>query len=171
MRAYKLKYHKNRVLLIAMAGIPLLFISFLLFFFFKVPALLPESYTLIFVSLYLIIMALIIMWITRTQIFVHCKVSMDENGISFKLKNGSILYRKTDFFSNWENISQVTEMFDNYNGGYFYQIVFNNPNFTANFSPLKNQEEDAERFFSKLRYYQKNYSTISQFPLQTLNSF
>jgi hypothetical protein len=107
-------------------------------------------------------MALILLWITRTQIFVRSKVLINEKGISFKLKSTSFFYRRTNFFCAWENVTSVTEMFDNHNGGYFYQVAFNNPDFVANFSPLKNHETEADRFFSELQYYQESYNIAHQ---------
>ena len=165
MHPYKLKYHKNSVLLIAMVGIPVFFISLMLYCLFSLPTSLSELSTLILVSLSIISMALILLWITKTQIFVRCKVLISEKGISFKLKSTSFLYRRTDFFCGWEHITSVTEMFDNHNGGYFYQIAFNNPDFVANFSPLKNHESEADRFFSELQYYQDSYNIAHQLPL------
>jgi len=175
MHSYKLKYHKNSVLLIAMIGIPVFFISLMLYCLFSLPTSLSELSTLVLVSLSIISMALILLWVTRTQIFVHSKVLISEKGISFKLKSTSFLYRRTDFFCGWENISRVTEMFDNHNGGYFYQISFSHPDFVANFSPLKNHETEADRFFSELQYYQESYHIAHQLPLNrelnTSNSF
>ncbi|ARS42152.1 hypothetical protein CA265_21830 [Sphingobacteriaceae bacterium GW460-11-11-14-LB5] len=110
-------------------------------------------------------MALLLLWITKTQIFVHSKILISEKGISFKLKSTSFLYRRTEFFSGWENVSSVTEMFDNHNGGYFYQIAFKNPDFVTNFSPLKNHEIEADRFFSELQYYQESYNIAHQLPI------
>lgn len=167
MHPYKLKYHKNSVLLIAMVGIPIFFISLLVYCLFSLPQSLSEFSTLMLVSLSIITMALIVLWITKTQIFVRSKVHIDENGIRFKLKSTSLLYRRTEYFSGWENISRVTEMFDNHNGGYFYQIAFKNPSFIANFSPLKNHEAEAERFFLELQHYQENYNIAHQLPYST----
>ncbi|WP_343522779.1 hypothetical protein [Pedobacter sp.] len=165
MYPYKLKYHKNSVLLIAMVGIPVLFISLMLYCLFSLPSSLSETSTLLFVSLSIILMALFLLWITKTQIFVLSKISISEKGISFKLRKTSFLYRRTDFFSEWENVTSVIEMFDNHNGGYFYQITFKNPAFVANFSALKNHETAAERFFSELKYYQESYNIAHQLPL------
>jgi len=165
MYPYKLKYHKNSVLLIAMVGIPVFFITLMLYCLFSLPTSLSEISTLVLVSLSIISMALILLWVTRTQIFVQSKVLISEKGISFKLKSTSFLYRRTDFFCGWENVTSVTEMFDNHNGGYFYQIAFNNPDFVVNFSPLKNHESEADRFFSELQYYQDSYNIAHQLPL------
>lgn len=165
MHPYKLKYHKNSVLLIAMVGIPMFFISLMLYCLFSLPSSLSETSTLIFVSLSIILMALLLLWITKTQIFVHSKILISEKGISFKLKSTSFLYRRTEFFSGWENVTSVTEMFDNHNGGYFYQIAFKNPGFVANFSPLKNHEIEADRFFSELQYYQESCNIAHQLPI------
>jgi hypothetical protein len=165
MHPYKLKYHKNSVLLIAMVGIPMFFISLMLYCLFSLPTSLSELSTLVLVSLSIISMALILLWVTKTQIFVRSKVLISEKGISFKLKKTSFLYRRRDFFCGWEHVTSVTEMFDNHNGGYFYQIAFNNPDFVANFSPLKNHETEADRFFSELQYYQESYNIAHQLPL------
>ncbi len=171
MHSYKLKYHKNSVLLIAMVAIPAIFISLMLYCLFNLPTSLSELSTLFLVATAMISMALFLLWITRTQIFVHSTVLINENGISIKLKSTSFLYRRTDFFCSWENVTSVTEMFDNFNGGYFYQIAFNNPDFVANFSPLKNHETEADRFFSALQYYQENYQMVHQLPFNPSNSF
>jgi len=175
MHPYKLKYHKNSVLLIAMVGIPVFIISLMLYCLFSLPTSLSELSTLILVSLSIISMALALLWVTKTQIFVHSTVLINEDGISFKLKSTSFLYRRTDFFCGWEHVTRVTKMFDNNNGGYFYQIAFNNPDFVANFSPLKNHETEADRFFSELQYYQESYNIEHQLPisrkLNPTNSF
>lgn len=175
MHAYKLKYHKNNVMLIAMIGFPLLFISLVMYCIFGLFTSLSEAMMLMLVSLSIISMALMLFWVAKTQIFVHSEVLIGDDGIGFKLKSTSLLYRRTDFFSGWENVSRVTEMLDNNNGGYYYQIEFKNPNFVANFNPAKDLEAEADRFFSELNHYQKNYHIGSQLPLsgklQPSNSF
>lgn len=164
MHSYELKYHKNNVMLIAMIGFPVLFISLVLYCLFGLLTSLSESTTLILISSSIILMALVSVWISKTQIFVHSKVLISEDGIGFKLKSTCLLYRRTDFFAGWDNVTRVTEMLDNQNGGYFYQIEFKNPNFVANFNPLKDLEAEADRFFSELQYYQENYGIVSQRP-------
>ena len=165
MHSYELKYHKNNVMLIAMIGFPVLFISLVLYCLFGLLTSLSEGTTLILVSLSIISMALMSFWVTKTQIFVHSTVLISEDGIGFKLKSTCLLYRRTDFFAGWDNVTQVTEMFDNHNGGYFYQIEFKTPNFVANFNPMKDLEAEADRFFSELQHYQENYTITNQLPL------
>lgn len=165
MHAYKLKYHKNNVMLIAMIGFPLIFISLVMYCIFGLFTSLSEGTMLMLVSLSIISMALMLFWVAKTQIFVHSQVLIGADGIGFKLKSTSLLYRRTDFFSGWENVSRVTEMFDNNNGGYYYQIEFKSPNFVANFNPVKDLEAEADRFFSELEHYQENYHISNHLPL------
>jgi len=175
MHAYKLKYHKNNVMLIAMIGFPLLFISLVMYCIFGLFTSLSEGMMLMLVSLSIISMALMLFWVAKSQIFVHSQVLIGEDGIGFKLKSTSLLYRRTDFFSGWENVSRVTEMFDNNNGGYYYQIEFKSPNFVANFNPAKDLEAEADRFFAELEHYQENYHISNHLSLngklQPSNSF
>lgn len=165
MQPYKLKYHKNSVLLIAMVGIPVFFISLMLYCLFNLPTSLSEPSTLILICLSVVFMATTLLWITRTQIFVSGKVQINEKGIRFKLKSTSFLYRRTNFFCHWDNVTGVTEMFDNHNGGYFYKVAFKSPNFVAYFSPLKKHEKEAERFFTELQFYKESYNIPLQLPL------
>ncbi|RQO78503.1 hypothetical protein DBR40_06040 [Pedobacter sp. KBW01] len=167
MHIYKLKYHKNNVMLIAMIGFPVLFISLVMYCIFGLFTSLSEGMMLMLVSLSIISMALMLFWVAKTQVFVNSKVLIGDDGIGFKLKSTSLLYRRTDFFSGWENVSRVTEMFDNNNGGYYYQIEFKNPHFVANFNPVRDLEAEADRFFSGLEHYQENYHISNHLPLNT----
>ena len=154
-------------MLVAMIGFPLLFISLLLYCLFGLLTSLSESTTLILVSLSIISMAIMLFWVLKTQIFAHSKVIIGEDGIGFKLKSTCLLYRRTDFFTGWDNVTRVTEMFDNHTGGHFYQIEFKNPSFVANFNPLKDLEVEADRFFSELQHYQENDNITNQLLLNT----
>lgn len=174
MKSYALKYHKNNVLLIAIFGIPIFFVSLMFYSLFSLPTSISEISILILASLSIIFVSLLLIWIKNNQIFVSTKVFVNETGISYNLSRSSFFYRRTDFFSGWEKVSSITEMFDNHNGGYFYQITFKDPNFTANFSPLKNQELEAENFFAELQFYQENFNLDHNIPFirnHSLKSF
>ena len=163
MSSYQVKYHKNSVLIIAMAGIPVFFISLMFYFLFNIPT--PSSELLILgltVLLVTVIFSLLI-WVKNTQIFVAAKVSLNDDGITIKLKRTSFLYRRTVFFSSWKNVDKITEMFDNHNGGFFYQIAFKSPNFVVNLGVLKNADAEAQQFFKALQYYQEHKITNETF--------
>ena len=156
MHSYKLKFHKSNVLMIVMIGIPVIFLSFLFYFLFSLSSLFSTPLLLTIVSVSIIVLTLILLWIKNTQIFVSTTVSISNKGIGFKLHK-SFLYSLSDFFSEWDNVESITEMFDNNEGIHVYKIQFKNPRFVANFSALNNHELEAEKFFSELQYYQENF--------------
>ncbi|KLT64527.1 hypothetical protein [Pedobacter sp. BMA] len=154
MSSYKVKYHKNSVLLIAMAGIPVFFISLMFYFLFNIPTPSSELVILLLTALLVATIFSLLIWIKNTQIFVAAKVSLENEGITIKLKRTSFLYRRTMVFSSWKNIDRITEMFDNHNGGVFYQIAFKSPNYVINLGALKHADAEAIQFFRELQYYQ-----------------
>ncbi|TCD11665.1 hypothetical protein EZ449_05255 [Pedobacter frigidisoli] len=174
MKSYQLKYHKNSVLLIAMLVIPFFFISLLFYILFSLPTSISELSILALVLSSIASVFLLLFWVKETQIFVTAKIIINNEGIAFELKKSSLFYWRTSFFSGWERVSNITEMFDNHNGGYFYQITFKNPAFTVNFSPLKNHQLEAEHFFAELQYYQENFNLDHNIPFvrnHSLKSF
>lgn len=158
MQSYKLKYHKNSLLLISMIVFPVMCAGVMFAFLSSLPQSLPEWAMLTLVCSSIGIMIAFSFWMINTQLIVKCAVKIDERGINLKISKSSLFYKQKDFFAGWENVNQITEKFDGRNGSYYYQIAFKTPSFKANFNALNRGEEQAEKFYTELRYFQETYN-------------
>lgn len=138
---------------IAVAGTSLLVLL-------NLPNNLPQ---LVFISIIVtsvLLMVAILKWLINAIIIVHCQATLTHEGIFFTLKKKSFLYRTKEFFSGWENVTSIAEIFCSKTGRNFHRITFKNPNITANFSAMKYREVEADKFFRDLNYYQDTYMII-----------
>ncbi|MBC6110735.1 hypothetical protein ACFOG5_16865 [Pedobacter fastidiosus] len=165
MQSYKLKYHKNSLLLITMIGFPIVCATIMFAFLSNLPQSLPEWAMLIMVCSSLVLMVAFLFWMINTQLIVRCAVKVNDKGINLKIDQPSLFYKPKDFFAGWENVNHITEKFDGRNGSYYYQVSFKNPSFNANFNALNGGEEEAEKFYTELRYFQETYS-LNKLPKQ-----
>jgi len=106
---------------------------------------------------FLILIVVVLLLVIKKWLTVPCKTFVNENGISFKFEKKNFFYKYNDFFSGWENVTNISDTTYNEQGS-FYQISFKNPTFTANFNAIKGEEENAEKFFDELTYYQDLYN-------------
>jgi hypothetical protein len=157
MQTFTLNYHKNSMLLLSMLCIPILYSGLTLAILLKLQPSIADWLIFVIIASSLLMMILLLRWVIYSQIMVQSKVSINDKGISFKLQKNSFLYRYVDFYSGWENVNNISEIFCSRTGNYFYRITFKNPFFSANFSAIKNGEAEAEKFFSELDYYKETY--------------
>ena len=158
MERYKLLYNKTSVILIAVLGMSLVYMFLFLGGLFYLAKNTPDWIIWAIIFSGLIFMIFSIVWVLTKQLTTPCTVTMNENGISFELEKRNLFYRLNSHFSGWENVDNISETLGNGSGNFFYQVKFKNPNFTANFSPIKTEEADAEKFFATLSYYQDSYN-------------
>ena len=157
MQTFTLNYHKNSMLLLSMLFIPISYSGLTLAVLLKLQPLVAEWIIFLIIVLSFLLMILLLRWVVYSQVKVQCKVSLDDKGISFRLQKNSFLYRYVDFYSGWENVNNISEIFCSRTGNYFYRLTFKNPFFSANFSAIKNGETEADKFFSELNYYKETY--------------
>lgn len=158
MQCYKLKYHKNSLLLISMIGFPIVCAAVMFAFLSSLPQSLPEWAMFGIVCSSLIIMVTFLLWLINTQLIVKCAVKINDKGINLKINQSGLFYKQKDFFTDWKNVNHITEKFDGRNGNYYYQISFKNPSFKANFNAINHEEAEAEKFYTELRYFQEIYN-------------
>lgn len=103
------------------------------------------------------LMAMVLYWAINKEINIPCKVEIHEKGIGYKFLKKSLFYQRRDFYSGWENVTGISEVFCNATGKYFFRLKFRNPNTTVNFSPVKDREAEADYLFSALDYYQNAF--------------
>jgi len=157
MKNLILNYHKNMLLLFFIIAIPFLGAFLLLL---ALLSLSKESFGLINVILIIssiLIMALALYWSINKEINIPCKVEINANGISYKFLKKSLFYRNKDFFSGWENVIGISEIFCSMTGKYFYRLKFQNPHTIVNFSPVHEKDAEADYLFSELEYYRSAY--------------
>lgn len=102
-------------------------------------------------------MVTILRWLINNVIIVPCLATINHEGIFFTLEKKSLLYKTNEFFSGWENVTSISEIFCSKTGRNFHRITFNNPTITANFSAIRYNELEADKFFNDLSYYQDTY--------------
>jgi hypothetical protein len=117
----------------------------------------PDWAIITIIVIFLVLMAGSVVLIATKQLTVPCKMTVTSFGISYEFERRNIFYRRNNFFSGWENVTNISE---NINNGQenFYRITFTNPAFTINLSPIKGKSEQAEAFFEELTYYQEQYN-------------
>jgi hypothetical protein len=157
MLPYRLLYSKNSVLILAMILIPILGVGVMFGILLNLPKDLPDWIIYSLIVFFLIILVIFLLIIIKKWLNVPCQAFANENGISFKFEKRNFFYKYNDFFSGWENVTNISDTAYNEQGN-FYQITFKNPSFTANFSAIKTHEENAEKFFNELTYYQDLYN-------------
>ena len=157
MKSFNLKYHKSSVLLKTLLAIFASSAVAMLIILLNLPNTLSVGLIVPFITISLLIIFGVFKWITGTYIFVPCTTAISEKGISFKIEKASFLYHQKEFSSGWDNITHISEKFDNNNAEYFYQVTFKNPYFKANFSARENGFDEAEKFFAELRFYKETH--------------
>ncbi|WP_316769555.1 hypothetical protein [Pedobacter frigiditerrae] len=170
MLPYRLLYSKNTVLILAMVLIPISGMGVMFAILLNLPKDLPDLIIYILIVFFLIILVLSLLLIIKKYLNIPCKTFVDETGISFKFEQKNVFYKYNDFFSGWENVTNISDTAYNEQGN-FYQITFKNPSFTANFSAIKGEEENAEKFFDELTYYQDLYNLSNPNTLISSKSF
>ena len=160
MQTFNLNYHKNSTLLFSMFLVPITIAAVALLVLLNLSPLFSEYFIISAIAFSLILMVLVLRWIINNKIIIPTEVNLSHEGLFFKLKKTSFLYHTTVFFAGWENVKNISEIFCSKTGKYFYRITFSNPDFTANFSANKNYEDEAEKFFTDLTYYQDAYSIV-----------
>ncbi len=171
MKLFRLSYNKTNVIILATVVIPVLSIGLLFTFLFSLPKHTPDWIIISIICISLILMAGAVLYFVTKKAVIPCKITVNDYGVSFKLEHSSFIYKRDDFYSSWENITNVSE--NDYNGeANFYRITFKNPSFTANFSAIKGEEAEAEEFYSELVYYQELYNLNHQeAPIQSRNFY
>jgi len=91
---------------------------------------------------------------------VPCTVNVNHQGIGFEINKANLFYKKSNFYSTWENVSSIGEKFNIQNGNYSYALAFKAPQLKANFSIMEHHEDEAEKFFQTLRFYQEKIVRI-----------
>lgn len=157
MLPYRLLYSKNSVLIMAMILIPIFGVGLMFAILLNLPKDLPDWTIFSFIIFFLFVLVVSLLYIIKKWLNVPCNTFVNETGISFKFEKKNFFYKYNDFFSGWENVTNISETAYNEQGN-FYQITFKNPSFTANFSAIKAKEEHAEKFFNELTYYQDLYN-------------
>ena len=157
MKNLILNYHKNILLLCFIIAITLLGTLLLLITLLSLP---KESFGILTVSSIvtsIFLMAIVLYWAINKEINIPCKVDVNENGIGYRFLKRSLFYQRKDFYSGWENVIGISEIFCNATGKYFYRLKFKNPNITVNLSPIREKDAEADYLFSELEYYQNTY--------------
>lgn len=158
MKKCVLNYHKNNLLLAAMVLIPIAGAAILLQILLYIASASSGVVNILIITTFIILTAFILYWIINKQIIIPCEITLTKNGFNFRLLKKSILYSTQDFFSTWENVAGISEVFCTFTGKYFYKIKFSNPEITANFSPQKNEEAEADCLFSAFDDYHIRFS-------------
>lgn len=171
MKSYQLLFNKTNVLVLLIAGLPILEMALLFIFLFSLPKTTPDWIIIAIIVISLVLMAGSVILFATKQLTVPCKMTVNHFGISYEFERRNIFYRRNSFFSGWENVTNISE---NFNSGQdnFYRIAFKSPSFTINLSPIKGETEQAEAFFHELTYYQEQYnlSHLST-PIQSRNFY
>lgn len=157
MLPYRLLYSKNSVLILAMILIPIFGVGLMFAILLNLTKDLPDWTIFSFIIFFLFVLVISLLYIIKKWLNVACNTFVNESGISFKFEKKNFFYKYNDFFSGWENVTNIAETAYNEQGN-FYQITFKNPSFTANFSAIKAEEEHAQKFFNELTYYQDLYN-------------
>lgn len=157
MQTFNLNYHKNIILLVSMIAVPIGVAAIALFILLNLPADLGELVFITIIAISFLCMVAILRWLINNLIIIPCLATISHEGIFFTLKKKSFLYKTNEFFSGWENVTGISEIFCSKTGRNFHRITFKNPNITANFSAIKHNELEADKFFSGLSYYQDAY--------------
>jgi hypothetical protein len=156
MNVFQLQYHKSSVLVTTLAGVPTIGALLMFIMLYHLP--INTSFWLIsmLITTFLLIMIFILRWVIKTQIFVPCAVSIEQEQMKLEITENNLFYNKRNFSAPWENILSIEEKFSIQHGNYSYAVIFTAPYFKANFSMKENYEDEAENFFKLLRYYQEN---------------
>ncbi|MFC3561461.1 hypothetical protein [Pedobacter jamesrossensis] len=157
MQNFNLNYHKNSILLTSMVAVPLIIAGSALMVLLSLPLGLSEFVYITIIAISFIFMITFLRWLINNFIIVPCKATISQEGIFFSLKKRSFLYKTNEFFSAWENVSSISEIFCSKTGRNFHRITFINPKITANFSAIKYTESDADKFFNDLNYYKETF--------------
>lgn len=157
MQTFNLNYHKNTILLISMIAVPVLIAGVTLLILLSLPSHLPEFVFITIIIISVLIMVATLRWLINNVIIVPCQATISHEGIFFTLEKKSLLYQTKEFFSGWENVTSISEIFCSKTGRNFHRITFSNPSITANFSAIKYNELEADKFFNDLSYYQDTY--------------
>lgn len=157
MQTFNLNYHKNTILLISMIAVPMVIAGLTLSILLALPSRLPEFVFIAIIVISVLFMVAILRWLINKVIIVPCQTTISHEGIFFALEKKSFLYRTNEFFSGWENVTSISEIFCSKTGRNFHRITFSNPTITANFSAIRYNELEADKFFTDLSYYQDTY--------------
>jgi len=166
MQTFYLNYHKNSTLLFCMVSAPISIAGLTLAVLLNLPHTVSQYVFISIIIASFLLMIILLKWLINTKIIINAEISLNHKGLHFKLKKDTFFYQTKDFFSGWENVDNVEEIFCSKTGKYFYKIKFTNPNFIANFSAIGDDQYEADRFYTELTYYQETYST-SQPKLKT----
>ncbi|TCC93449.1 hypothetical protein EZ428_01375 [Pedobacter frigiditerrae] len=154
------------MILIPTFGMDIMFVILL-----NLPKDLPDWIIYGLIVFFLIVLVVSLLLMIKKWLNVPCKTFVNESGISFKFEKKNFFYKYNTFFSGWENVTNISDTAYNEQGN-FYQITFKNPSFTANFSAIKTEEEDAEKFFNELTYYQDLYNlSHPKIPISSKNFY
>ena len=162
MQSFQLNYHKNTTLLVFMLAVPAAIAAVTLLVLLNLSTQLSEYVFISIMATSLLLMTTVLRWLINQKIIISADISLSHEGLFFKLNKPTFIYQTKDFFATWKNVKNVSEIFCSKTGMYFYRINFIDPYFTANFSAIKNEREEAEKFFSELTYYHESYSKVAK---------
>jgi ABC-type multidrug transport system fused ATPase/permease subunit len=171
MDSFRLLFSKNNVLLSLMVVLPMLGTGLLFLFFILLPKGMPDWLIYAIIISFLVLLVCGLLYLILKKITVRCNIRITEFGVEYQLEHKNIFYRRQEFFSNWENITNIAQ--SSYNGqANYYRITFVDPNFTINLSPVKGKEEEAEAFFETISAHQESYNLSHQnAPIQAKNFY
>lgn len=123
MKTYRLQFNKNNVIILTLVAVPLIGMAALFVLLFSLPTTTPDWIIITIISIFLVLMSGLVVFIAVRYLTIPCRLTLEESGLHYEFERKSLFYRRNSFFSGWENVTNISENFNNGQGS-FYRISF-----------------------------------------------